>query len=232
MNKERIWKLLEARDQKTTLKQCRTCGKFESDNSRDKMTIGHINLFGKAYKKFLYTDRIENLMIQCFECNRTQGSGFKLHTGARQLLGQILKENIEYEYMLKTRNVKKVENLQQSIDSENQNKNKVYRAYIESYLKTILASQDHVLLKVTSEEIAGIVSERQNGKKFGSPVSVERNLRVMCNRFSLKYIIEDNSDGEEVIRKQTESEVKKNRQILDTIHGNKEIKVHDRSFRS
>ena len=221
MNTERIWQLLEARDLKTTLRQCRTCGKMESENSKDKMTIGHINLHDRQFKKYLWTDKIENLMIQCWDCNRRQGVGINISAQKVKQLKYILFQNIEYENMLRTRNIKKVENLQQKIDSENQNKNKVYRAYIESYLKTILASQDHVLLKVTSEEIAGIVSERQNGKKFGSPVSVERNLRVMCNRFSLKYIIEDNSDGEEVIRKQTESELKLNRQILNTIHGNK-----------
>jgi|APSaa5957512535_1039671.scaffolds.fasta_scaffold13954_6 hypothetical protein len=221
--RKKIWILFQKRDVINNELNCTLCNQpelFEDSSNEYKMTIGHLNIRKYKYKKYYNSNHEANLTPQHNICNqRLQGVDFYMkHEGK---LIATLEKNIAWSIKLQT--VKKervIDLLGNSSDIQNE-KSRLYDGVCEKYLHTVLQNpNDEIPVNMAKDDISGIC---KNLYKFGDPVSVVRHLRIICNRFNMLYVIEENSDRVQIIRQMRKDEREVSKEMLKNIEPPKSL---------
>ena len=216
-HRKKIWSLFNKRDIVDDEILCTVCYQpeyFDENDDSYKMTIGHLNIVKRRYKKYYNSNHEANLTPQHNICNqRLQGADFYLKH--EHILIKVIEKNIAWSTRLQTVKKERVIDLLANSSDIQDEKSRLYDGVCEKYLHTVLNNpSDEIPFTMTKDDISGIC---KNLYKFGDPISVTRHLRIICNRFNMLYVIEENSDRVQVIRLMRKDERELARVLLKNI---------------
>lgn len=216
-HRKKIWILFTKRDTIDNELLCTLCDQpesFDDTNNDYKMTIGHLNIQKPKYKKYRGSNHEANLTPQHNLCNqRLQGADFYLRH--EHILIKVIEKNIAWSTRLQTVKKERVIDLLANSSDIQDEKSRLYDGVCEKYLHTVLNNpNDEIPFTMAKDDISGIC---KNLYKFGDPISVTRHLRIICNRFNMLYVIEENSDRVQIIRLMRKDERELARVLLKNI---------------
>ena len=216
-HRKKIWNLFSKRDTINNELLCTVCDQPEDFDEGDddyKLTIGHLNIRKDKYRKYFNSNHEANLTPQHKICNqRLEGSDFYIKN--EPILIKVIEKNIAWSVKLHTVKKERVIDLLASSSEIQDEKSRLYDGVCEKYLHSVLQnSNDEIPFTMAKDDISGIC---KNQYKFGDPVSVSRHLRIICNRFNMLYVIEENSDRVQIIRQMRKDERELSKTMLKNI---------------